>query len=143
MDNEHKLDTDISQAFPWGVSVVTFDEEDDPDDYERSWTVVIPRVLADIYDIAYLTVPIRSVLKLVADANPRDAHRILALRDAYYGGDSESDYECYATENINRTMTHEERAMVKAARAKGFEEREAARVAFEEKWRCRSRNPSR
>ena len=109
-----------------------FNSVESDDDYPRSVTAVIPHKIADVYNTATVTVSIRALLTLAALHNPKDAERLLALRDAHYGGDMEEDYFIQGSENlINRTMSSGERGIAKAVRAKGFDEREAKRLLLE------------
>src|SRR5690606_16174294 len=107
------------------------DDDDDDDCYARSVDIDIPSVPADVYNISHVAISIRDLLTFVAELDKENAERLLALRDAYYGGDDIFDYVAGAYENINATMTPEERAVARFERAKGREQREAARAALD------------
>lgn len=106
--------------------------DDDDDCYARSVTIDIPPAQAELYGISSVTLSIRDVISLVAQRDAIRSGRLLALRDACYGGDQEDDYAaCADDHHVNPTMTSEERSMARFERAKGKDKREEARIALE------------
>lgn len=103
---------------------------DDLTEYDRTVTVQLPADAAVIHGMLYIEIPIRNILTWLAMHDPSEKARILALRDDFYSGDSDDDYFHQIPAYGSPLITAEDRALARAARAKGYAERDAKRAAI-------------
>jgi hypothetical protein len=109
------------------------DDEDDEgyDCHEREIIVALPKEASAIYNAGYISIPIRDVLTWCADRLPGDAERLLALRDDFYGGNDEFDYNGIHIEQTHGLITPEMRARLAVERRRGRPARDEAARALQ------------
>lgn len=103
----------------------------DESGYTRRVRIPIPIDAADIYDIGEIEVSIRMVLTALAADCPRKAASVTALRDDFFGGDHEDDYDWSCMKRAEPDMGWELRAELAVERRRGAAKRAAARAKLE------------
>lgn len=126
------VDKEIMQILSAIEHALDDDEKDDSEEgYERRVCVHFPEDCPSIFGVGHLEVSIRQLLTWAAKEYPDNSKLLLNIREEFYYGDREEDYDYQLDSGLVHLLSREELALKRRAQERGRAEREAERQRIE------------